>query len=60
MKGPGKKHVKSKISNFLILMSFGSAMCVLHDAKIKHGKKLLVPMLWAIKENKIHGDKLNL
>ena len=44
MKGPEKKHVKFKISNFLILMPFGSLMCVLHDVKIKQGKKLLVPM----------------
>ena len=35
-------------------------MCVLHDAKIKQGKKLLVPILWAIKENTIHRDKLSL
>ena len=33
-------------------------MCVLHDAKIKEGKKLLTPMLWVIKENTIHGVRL--
>ena len=30
-----------EILNFLILMPFGSLMCVLHDAKTKQGKKLL-------------------
>ena len=48
LKGIGKKNIKSQISNFLILMPFGTVVkyvCVLHDAKIKLGKELLVPML---------------
>ena len=62
IEGSREEHVKFKITNFLILMPFGSSMCVLHDAKIKTGEETAFSHVMSNKRkhNTVHGNKLSL